>query len=491
MSDPGELTQQSQMAELWDGLQQFATLPEWLAAARDPSRVCSALAQVVPEFASGRLILERCEIGHMRFKVQIWSGIYELFVRGPGDVETRILPLEGTIFPPGYPVSGPTSAPGNLGSQGWRVYLPELNLELASPEPEKVLSSLALLTDPQEARSFLEQSIRDNPAYREFSLQACNPRVVRYKPGSRCTILYDVEYGLHSAPDGRWPDLIVAKTYRSEKGQNAYESMRALWDSPLASSGAVTIAEPLAYSPEMRVLLQGPIREEQTLKNLISWAAFTDTTEALGMAGDWLRKTGFGLAALHASGVRSGRIWTWEDELAEVRERIDRLAEPIPGIAHAADPLLERLREMAQVVPPDPLVPSHGSFRPAQVLLYQGQIGFIDFDSFCQSEPALDLALFLITVQSIGLDTSDYQGDKSAPPLEGAALTRRLEQMLALSDVFLDEYEQSLPVSRQRVALWAALDFTMLVLASWIKIKTFRLQDCIFLLENHLRRMGI
>jgi Ser/Thr protein kinase RdoA (MazF antagonist) len=315
--------------------------------------------------------------------------------------------------------------------------------------------------------------------------------VVRYKPGSRCTILYDMDYGPHQGPDSNWPDLVVAKTYRSEKGQNAYESMRALWDSPLASSGAVTIAEPLAYNPELRVLLQGPIREEQTLKNLITWAAFTNSTEALSIADDSMRKTAYGLAALHRSGIRYGRLWTWEDELAEVRERIDRLAEPIPGIGQAADPLLERLTEMAGAVPPDPLVPSHGSFRPAQVLLYQGQIGFIDFDSFCQSEPALDLALFLSTVKSLGLDTSEFEGEKSAPPLEGTALAKRLEQMLALSERFLDEYERSLPVSRQRVALWEALDLTMLILASWIKVKTFRLQDCIFLLENHLRRMGI
>jgi Ser/Thr protein kinase RdoA (MazF antagonist) len=288
-----------------------------------------------------------------------------------------------------------------------------------------------------------------------------------------------------------WPHLVVAKTYRNEKGQNAYDSMKALWESPLGSDQTVTIAEPLAYNPQMRVLLQGPIREEQTLKELISWAVSTNTPSALGMLEDMLRKTAAGIAAVHASGVQTGKLWTWEDELGEIRDRIERLGETIPEIAHAADPLLTRLKSLADSVPLDERVPSHGSFRPAQVLIYQGQVGFIDFDSFGQSEPALDLALFLSTVKSIGLDTSDYEGDQSAEPLEEPELSARLEQMYALCDLFLDEYQRFRPVSRQRVDLWEALNLKMLVLHGWIKIKTFRIQDCTLLLEKHLHRMGV
>ena len=78
-----------------------------------------------------------------------------------------------------------------------------------------------------------------------------------------------------------WPELVVAKTYRKEKGQNAYESMRALWDSPLASSNAVKIAEPLAYDPEMKVMIQGPIRQEKTLKDLTVRAVKAGTDRSI------------------------------------------------------------------------------------------------------------------------------------------------------------------------------------------------------------------
>ncbi len=91
-------------------------------------------------------------------------------------------------------------------------------------------------------------------------------------------------YALGYAPEhaGRgWPSIVVAKTYSGHKGQNAYDGMRALWDSPLSQGDIVTIAEPLAYLPELKVLVQGPIFEEQTLEDLLKSAVRANTPEAM------------------------------------------------------------------------------------------------------------------------------------------------------------------------------------------------------------------
>ena len=48
------------VAGLWEGLQEFAVLPGWLTAARDPQTVCRALLDRVLEFSSGQLSLEDC-----------------------------------------------------------------------------------------------------------------------------------------------------------------------------------------------------------------------------------------------------------------------------------------------------------------------------------------------------------------------------------------------------------------------------------------------
>jgi aminoglycoside phosphotransferase (APT) family kinase protein len=186
--------------------------------------------------------------------------------------------------------------------------------------------------------------------------------------------------------------------------------------------------------------------------------------------------------------VALGEIWDWEDEMSEVRERVERLSTSYPGLVQAADPLLNRIQQLADACPPDPLVPSHGSFRPAQVLLYKDQIGFIDFDSFCQAEPANDLALFLSTVMSLGLTNSDFDEVRdSGSTMDDDTRRARFEMAMSLSEKFLDEYEKHRPVSRQRVALWETLDIFMLVLHGWIKVKVGESSDILYLLERFLQ----
>jgi Ser/Thr protein kinase RdoA (MazF antagonist) len=276
----------------------------------------------------------------------------------------------------------------------------------------------------------------------------------------------------------------VAKTYSGSKGQNAYDGMAALWASPLSRGDRVTIAEPLAYLPDLKVLVQGPIYEEQTLEDLLKSAVRAGSAEALAQLDEYMRKTAAGLAALHQSGVAYGETISWEDELAEVREVIERLAGMIPELADAAEPLLQHLEAVAAQVPPDPALPAHRAFRPAQVLIHQGKIGFIDFDGFGQSEPALDLSRFLRKTRALGLDAAKVDPNS-------AAGIERLAQMEAICESFLRAYETHVPISRQRIALWEALDLLTLVLYCWTKLEPERLNSNMLLLERHLRVSGL
>jgi hypothetical protein len=375
------------------------------------------------------------------------------------------------------------------GPDAWRCYLPELRLALEPEPPDRALSALPLLTDPEQARGLLEPAIRAaNPAYRDLRIQRCTPRVMRYTPGSRCTILYQLDYATPAAADRAWPRFVVAKTYKGQKGQDAYASMRALWNSDFARSGRVTLAEPLAYLPETRVLLQGPVPEEQTLQVLIAAALEAGTPAALERASSALRQTAAGLAAPHRSEVRVGRVYRWEDELSEVRKVLATLVSAVPALADAATPLLLRLEALAATDAADPLVPVHGTFRPGQVLLSGGQLGFIDFDGFAQAEPALDLALFLRRVKDIGLGSlpADARATRDA-----AARQTRLTQVEALCQSFLTDYARHMAVSPRRIELWEALELMTLVLHCWTKVKPARLAYAMVLLDEHLQRMRV
>jgi len=59
--------------------------------------------------------------------------------------------------------------------------------------------------------------------------------------------------------------------------------------------------------------------------------------------------------------------------------------------------------------------------------------------------------------------------------------------LIAVSERFLDEYERyHMPVNRQRVALFEALELFILILHAWTKVKVRELKDIMFVLEHFL-----
>jgi hypothetical protein len=463
------------------GLRVFAAPPEWLTAAVDADRVRTELARAVPEFASGALTLRSCEPQRLRLKEGkgCWTCSYAVTVATSiGDVAK--VSLAGTLHPPGGAAS--VQADGRFGAADWQCFLPALGLRLHTQPVNADLPAVSLLTDAEKARELLEQAIcMSAPAYGDVRIASCIPRVVRHKPGSRCTVIYTLRYPPEAAGRG-WPELVVAKTYREEKGRNAYAAMRALWDSPLSAGDVVTIAEPLAYLEPNRVLIQGAVPEEQTLKEQLWTTLQNPTATATEALTRTLRHSGAGLAALHHCGVDYGEPVTFDDEFAEVCEITGRLADPIPAVAEAVTPLLALIGERAAGCSPDPLVPSHRSFRPAQVLLAADRIAFIDFDGFCQAEPALDIALFRATIKAIGLSAAlDGNGE--------GARHARLRQLDTFCQCFIEAYEGCAAVNRQRVALWEALNLLTNVLNSWAKVKLRRLEGTLLALKAHVEQL--
>jgi aminoglycoside phosphotransferase (APT) family kinase protein len=263
--------------------------------------------------------------------------------------------------------------------------------------------------------------------------------------------------------------------------------MTALWDRQAAWRGSVELAEPLAYLPDERILAQGPLPEEMTLKELARTAFADDRPEGLARLRAELARTARALAVLHGSGAAYGRTATFEDEVEEVREVIGRLALSVPELGAAAEPLLETLEEMARTHPADPIVPAHHDFRPAQVLLHEGTLGFIDFDGASMAEPALDLGRFRAKLRDIGISSLIYTGQ----PLSGAPLEDNLALLDELCEDFLAAYQQLAPVSRQRVLMWESCDLLTGLLHAWTKVRLVRVEPRLTVLLHQLRASGL
>ena len=121
------------------------------------------------------------------------------------------------------------------------------------------------------------------------------------------------------------------------------------------------------------------------------------------------------------------------------------------------------------------------------MLLDHGRIGFIDFDNFCQAEPAMDLALFRVATIDMGMSAFRRAEPIATEPAVDDGRLDRLIQLESIADRFLTYYASIRPVSQQRVAVWEALNILELVVRCWDRVKPMRLNHIILMLERHLR----
>jgi hypothetical protein len=460
----------------------FSTLPGWIALAMDAEAVAHSLRRHVPALRGDRSSLLECRPERLRAKDRDWVARYRLTVVEDG-VQQEIV-LVGTLLPPSQQPGTPPGSDGDPARSRWSCWLPDLRLQLHHEPTDVALPALPVLTEGDATARLLEAVLR-GAGYGDVVVTSCAPVVVRYKPGSRCTVLAHVSYAGHDDP--RPPSPVVLKTHLGDKGLNAWGAMTALWQRRESLEGIVELAEPLGFLPEERVLVQGPLPEELTLKELARQAFAGGDRATLVRLREELARTGRGLAALHRSGAVHGRVVTFEDEVEEARAVVARLAVGVPDLERAAGPLLSRLESVSREEPAGPLVPAHHDFRPAQVLLARGSVGFIDFDGAAMAEAALDLGRFMAKLRDIGISSLLFTGR----PLEGDGLETHLALVDELCEDFLAAYLQEADVSRRRVLLWETCDLFTGLLHAWTKVRLARVQPRLTLLERRLRATGL
>jgi hypothetical protein len=402
-------------------VRQLGPIPAWLAAALDSDQVMMALNRHVPEFASGALALRKCKIDllHLKDMNGEWGRNWTLTV-ADADGERQI-PVRVTLIPPGVSTDDQPTAMLPLESSDWQCWLPEVRLlfRRGKSKKSKDFPVLEVLTNADQAGALLEQALRGQaPGYEQASIRSCMPEMLHNKPGKSTVIRYKVDYGPEAAGRG-WRDTIILKVYGDDTGRNAFAGMRAVWNAVLQSSSAVRIPEPLAYLAQQQATMQGPVPEEYDLEKLLLRLLLSDDPADQEMLYQAFYATGVALAAFHSCGGQVEQTTTWQSGFAEAEEQLTCLRVPFPEAITAIDQLVEQLRALEAAVPADPNVPTHGAFRPEQVLVADKQIGFIDFDSICMAEPAFDLALFRASMMDNGL----Y--DEHIRPKDEAEVTAR------------------------------------------------------------------
>jgi len=475
------------ISELMASLSWLMSLPDWLLAPLQVEDFIDALRLQVTELASGEWLILYCGIKRFLLKDDsgYWEGTYRLDVKSSSSGLEQTIMLHGRFTDArfGKPALI-ASNPVPLGSPGWHCFLPELNLALETEPPEKELPGLDRLTDAEQSRVVLERVLREGGRLAaDRAITSCTPQILSYKPGSRCIIRYDLEYSPSSDPSSGSPQVMIGKVYRKgSKAENAYEGMLTLWNSPLMHGDVVTIAEPIAVLPDWKMMLQTRIPGELSLEDLLKSVIDRSNQEEQEKLYRYMRKTAAGLAAFHQSGASYGEHVELGERFADIHKLTHRLAVLLPEVEESILPLLEWLENMATYYSGQPYVPTHGTFNPEQVLIDGERIGFIDFDDYCMAEPALDVGLFLAAIKDTGMNAPF-----SSPTPSRTERLARLSLLDEIGDVFLSEYESHAAISRDRVALWEAVDYLRNCLHYWIKVKPAEPDHALLVLDQHLQ----
>ncbi|MBM4430075.1 MAG: hypothetical protein FJ026_06975 [Chloroflexi bacterium] len=204
---------------------------------------------------------------------------------------------------------------------------------------------------------------------------------VRYWPGSRCTLRYD----LHS-PAGSL--TCYGKVLASIEPWLA-PALDALYEHSQSNPRVPRVPRLFAYWPELHMLLLQGLSGEPLRQRVL---------EPLGnplQRGEWLQACGAGLAALQECQHLQLPVRTLSQHAAALYGALSPLAALHPAWAKRAQTVLETLQEMATAQAEPPPVASHGAFRISKLLVVENSLALTDLDTLCLANPASDVASFL------------------------------------------------------------------------------------------------
>ena len=253
------------------------------------------------------------------------------------------------------------------------------------------LPSVALALDPAEVRAqFKHRLPRLGGAAGRVLVRSI--QVTRHKPGKRCVIEYDVR--VRNAQVPALKATLIGKIRARRSGNKGYRLLDALWNSGFQSGSAdgVSVPEPIGVIPRFQMWLQRKVPGSVALPLLAG-------PEGRGLA----RRIAEALHKLHRAGVPTDRRHTMADELRILHECLPSVTQSRPALAGRIDRILEGCDRLGARVPAPKTCGIHRDFYPSQILVDGARLHLIDFDLYCEGDPALDVGNFIAHVTETSL----------------------------------------------------------------------------------------
>lgn len=231
-------------------------------------------------------------------------------------------------------------------------------LLLRRPGFDTKLPGLRLLHDPDWAADRLTKLGLD-PASRI--------ELVAHRLGKRAVLRIVGQRGTHYAR---------LRPVTSGSGQTAFDRHQALW-SALDGQTGLTIPRPLRFDPDLGLALYDALAgTPPVFQGLPGFRATRDVMRALQC-----------LQGLQLDDDEHRAT----DELAILNSWADRTAEVFPDLAQRLHAPLAQLTNDTLSMRTLPPVPCHRDLHEGQILLHQGTVGLLDFDTLRLGDPSLDI----------------------------------------------------------------------------------------------------
>jgi hypothetical protein len=319
---------------------------------------------------------------------------------------------EAALLPPhGGPVAAARRRPRWQGSWPGIVADPGLGLAVqAFPSDRKLpalASAMAPASHPQLWAALQSAAQASFPDGERWTLHEARPEPVRYKPGDRCVLRYRLV--LRRRRSGEAAPLgpaevaqasVIGKLYgEPAQAEAAGELLARLRRSSVRDS----CPAPAAVVESLALLLSEDLGDQHSDPPTRSGIDLVqprhpESSSIISAAARLLADLHTGDTGEPGTPLRRGA-----DEAVKAAKRVGVLAAYSPSLAAEITRLGAEVCQRLRALESSEYLPSHGSFKPSQLLARNGSVYVVDFDQFCRADPALDVGYFVAYLRPPGL----------------------------------------------------------------------------------------
>lgn len=245
-------------------------------------------------------------------------------------------------------------------------------------------------------------------------LRIARIEVLRHKPGKRCVICYDVFTEPPGDPNQSF--TILGKIRANRSPVTPFNLQSTFWDAGFdaQSPDHISVPQPVGIIEAMQMWFQRKA-PGATATALITPESSTDLPRRIAEAA----------SKIHRANISIDKQHTIADELRILKECFASVSMRRPDLSNRIAKLQIQAEQAACDLGPRPTAGIHRDFYADQILFDGQRLFVLDFDLYCQGDPALDIGNFIghLTEQSLRL----HNLEDALEPAEDALREKFLE----------------------------------------------------------------